>query len=212
MRLLRTPEEQRIVERLPDALIGHGVVPLAIDPDVTDAPDVVVRHAGGLLGLEITRLDYEAYCKWLADPPETGYSRVAEVTVNLRKLLSTVVRKKRAKYAKYMHERALSECWLVLHNDVFDFPESTAPDRPDRRWFEQHSAWELTDQQCPFERVLFNLEHPSKWYSLFCRGSSSPRTSVMHRWPTVIRREAAAITSRGVNIFDLRSKPGITFE
>jgi hypothetical protein len=61
------------------------------------------------------------------------YSRAGEVTVNLRKLLASVVRKKRNKYGTYIGKHALSECWLVLHNNLFEFPEFGEKGRADRR-------------------------------------------------------------------------------
>lgn len=206
MRPTRTAAEAKIVERLPSALASYGIIAPMIDPDVTDAPDVLVHHARGRLGIEICRLDYEAYCKWLATPPGSVYSRAAEVTINLRKLLATVVRKKRNKYGAYVRMHSLSECWLVLHNNLFEFPEF-GEGRADRQWFEEHSSWELQDQQCPFDRVLFNLEHPDRWYSLFHKGAVQRRKTVITRWPTIIFREAAIVTTLGENTIDFRDQP-----
>lgn len=207
MRPTRTAAEAKIVERLPSALAGLGIIAPTIDPDITDAPDVLVHHAQGKLGIEICRLDYDAYCKWLATPPGSVYSRAAEVTINLRKLLASVVRKKRNKYGAYVGKHSLSECWLVLHNNLFEFPEFGEEGRADRRWFEEHSSWELQDQQCPFDRVLFNLEHPDRWYSLFHRGSEVRRKAVITRWPTIIYQEAVVVPTLGVNTIDFRDQP-----
>ncbi len=207
MRAVRTAAENRVIERLPTALYAQGIQFPVIDPAVTDTPDVLVHHARGRLGIEISRLDYETYCKWLATLPSTPFSRAAEVTVNLRKLLATAVRKKRSKYGSYVQNRNLSECWLVLHNNLFEFPEIGEAGRPDRRWFETHSSWELQEQQCPFERVLFNLEHPDRWYTLYRKGSTPPRRSINTQWPSIIFREAAIVTTLGVNTLDFRDKP-----
>lgn len=207
MRPTRTASESKIVERLPSALAKHGVVAPKIDPCISDAPDVVVHHSHGKLGIEICRLDYEAYCKWLATPPGSVYSREAEVTINLSKLLAAVVRKKRNKYGAYVGKHSLSECWLVLHNNLFEFPEFGEKGRADRRWFEEHSSWELQKQQCPFDRVLFNLEHPDRWYSLFHRGSTVRRKTAITSWPTIIFKEVAIVTTRGVNSLDFRDQP-----
>lgn len=213
MRPIRTLAESKIVERLPSVFTAHGITAPMIDPDVTDAPDVIVHHSHGKLGIEICRLDYEAYCKWLATPPGSVYSRAAEVSINLRKLLASVVRKKRNKYGAYVGKHSLSECWLVLHNNLFEFPEVGEEGRADRRWFEEHSSWELQDQQCPFDRVLFNLEHPDRWYSLFHKGAVGHRKAVITRWPSIIFREAAIVPTLGVNTIDLSDQPNKpTFE
>jgi hypothetical protein len=207
MRTVRTAAENRVLERLPPALAAQGIELPVIDRDVTDAPDVLVHHARGRLGLEISRLDYEAYCKWLATPPGSVYSRAAEITINLRKLLAAAVRKKRRKYDAYVQNHSLSECWLVLHNNVFEFPEVGEAGRADRRWFEMHSSWELQEQQCPFDRVLFNLEHPDRWYTLYRKGTTLPRQSIITRWPSIVFKEAAIVPAPGVNMLDLQDKP-----
>ena len=207
MRPTRTAAESRVLERLPPILAANGIVAPLIDSDITDAPDVVIHHEFGKLGIEISRLDYEAYCKWLATPPGNVYSRAAEVTINLRKLMATAVRRKRTKYEAYVAKHTLSECWLILHNNIFEFPEFGEVGRADRQWFEDHSSWELRDQQCPFDRVLFNLEYPDRWYTLFQKTVVRPRRSVITRWPTITYREAAIVTERGVNELDFRDKP-----
>lgn len=207
MRTVRTAAENRVLERLPSVLTEQGIELPVIDPDVTDAPDVLVHHARGRLGLEISRLDYEAYCEWLATPPDSVYSRAAEIKINLRKLLAAAVGKKRSKYGSYVQKHDLSECWLVLHNNVFEFPEVGETGRADRRWFEMHSSWELQEQQCPFDRVLFNLEHPDRWYTLYRKGADLPRQSITTRWPSIVFKEAAIVTARGVNMIDLQDKP-----
>lgn len=124
MRAIRTNAENRIVERLPPVLVEHGIETPAIDPNVTDAPDVLVQHAQGRLGAEISRLDYQSFCEWHA-----------------------------------------------------------------------------------YDRVLFNLDHPNRWYSLYRKGYSTPRQSHVTRWPTVILNEAAIVTNLGVNAIDLGDKP-----
>ena len=207
MRAARTIPEQRVVERLPAILAAESLDAPVIDANVTDAPDVLVHHAKGKLGVEISRLDYEDYCKWLATPPGSVYSREAEITINLRELLAASIAKKRDKYASYVQARGLSECWLVLHNNVFDFSDVGETGRADRQWFEKHSSWELQEQKCPYDRVLFNLEHPDRWYTLYRKGVSTLRESFITRWPTIIYKEAAIVTTRGVNVIDLQDKP-----
>lgn len=207
MRSARTIPEQRVVERLSAILAAESLDAPIIDADVTDAPDVLVHHAKGKLGIEISRLDYEDYCKWLATPPGSVYSREAEITINLHKLLAAAVAKKRDKYASYMQARGLSECWLVLHNNVFDFPDVGKTEHADRQWFEKHSSWELQEQWCPYDRVLFNLENHDRWYTLYRKGVSTPRQSVITQWPSIVYKEAAIVTTRGVNIIDLQDKP-----
>jgi hypothetical protein len=126
------------------------------------------------------------------------------VTVNLRKLLAAAMKSKRSRYAKYIENRALNECWPVLHNNLFDFAESSPHGVPDRRWFEEYSAYELQEQNCPFDKVLFNLEHRNRWYDLFNKSARKARRSVT-RWPTIIFREVSIKTSRGVNTLDFRN-------
>lgn len=207
MRSERTVAEQRILERIAPMLALAGINNYVVDVDIVDSPDILFRHSDGTLGIEVARLDYEKYCKWLSTPPGYEYSRAAEVTINLRKLLVTIMRSKRSKYERYVLERGLTECWLVLHNNLFEFDESAEPGTPDRKWFEDHSSYELQDQRCPFDRVFFNLEHPDRWYVLFDKSHPNTRQSVITRWPSIIYREAAIKTTLGVNLIDLRDKP-----
>lgn len=66
MRVERTINESRIVERLGTPLAHLGILNPEISEDIIDSPDIVVKHDAGLLGIEVARLDYEKYCKWLA--------------------------------------------------------------------------------------------------------------------------------------------------
>jgi len=203
MRLERTPAEVRILERLAPVLTTNNILSFTVRDDIVDSPDIVVTHDAGTLGVEVMRLDYEKYCKWRSQSKVPPYSRVAEVTVNLRKLLKHAMDLKRDKYQKYLQQRHMQECWLVLHNDVFDFAETDTEGVPSRRWFEEHAACELQELSCPFDKVLFNLEHPNRWYCLYDRSQIRVRRSYITRWPTVILREVAIVTKRGVNVVDL---------
>lgn len=208
MRIERTLSEQRILDRLGPVLKSANIYPFEIDGNIVDAPDIVVRHGASALGIEIMRLDYEHYCKWLSTPRGEEYSRAAEVTVNLHKLLVNALKKKRKKYAKYIQRHSLDECWLIFHNNLFEFAESDQSGIPDRKWFEDYSSYELQEQNCPFDKVLFNLEHPDLWYKLFDKSIKKTRHAHIRRWPTIIFREAAIKTTLGVNVIDLRDQPG----
>lgn len=192
MRNNRTKAEKQILERLESQLVEYEIINPVIDEWITDRPDILINHKNGRLGIEVTRLDYEEYCKWLSTPPEPPYSRAGEVTINLQKMLASVMRKKKKKYHEYRTLRSLSECWLILHNNVFEFKENSfQKDALDRNWLEEFSCYELQDLSCPFDRVLFNLEYPSVWYSLYDKQSYRQRKSICCKWPSIIYKEAA---------------------
>jgi hypothetical protein len=192
MRTDRTTSEKRILDRLDSQLKKYEISNPVVDPWITDRPDILIDHENGRLGIEVTRLDYEEYCKWLNTPPEPPYSRAGEVTINLKKLLASVMKKKRKKYQEYKILRSLSECWLILHNDVFEFKETVLKKGvPDKAWFEEYSCYELQELSCPFDRVLFNLEHPNIWYSLYDKQLYRQRKKVCYRWPSIIYKECA---------------------
>ena len=86
MRPQRTQDEIRILDRLYSQLEKYGIQNPKIVEDIIDRPDILISHDSGRLGIEISRLDYEDYCKWLNVPPEPPYSRAGEVTINLNKL------------------------------------------------------------------------------------------------------------------------------
>lgn len=204
MRAERTINESRIVERLGTPLAHLGILNPEISDDIVDSPDIVVKHDAGLLGIEVARLDYEKYCKWLASAPKTlPYSRAAEITIDLKKQLHHVMTIKKSKYAGYKKSHGLGECWLVLHNNVFEFQETCDSGYPDREWFERFARYELQDLSCPFDRVLFNLEHPDRWYYLYEKRNFKRRTSIITSWPSIIYRESAIVPAAGVNIIDL---------
>jgi len=110
---------------------------------------------------------------------------------------------KKNKYDGYKKSHSLDECWLVLHNNVFEFQETCDSGHPDREWFERFARYELQDLSCPFDRVLFNLEYPDRWYYLYEKRNFKRRTSVITRWPSIIFRESAIVSTVGVNIIDL---------
>ena len=112
--------------------------------------------------------------------------------------------KKRYKYEEYKILQSLDECWLILFNNVFEFHDS-APKQgePDRAWFEKYSHWELQELSCPYDKVLFNLEHPNDWYLLFDKSIIKQRTHGISRWPSIIYKEAMVQTDRGVTPIDL---------
>ena len=102
MRPVRTPDEQRILKRLPSVVGSHGItLPIAYDTTVTDCPDAVVCHASGRIGIEISRLDYEEFCQWAAVKPKPPYARAAEVEINLKKMLGGALLRKSKKYDVY---------------------------------------------------------------------------------------------------------------
>lgn len=204
MRAERTVNEKRIVERLGTPLTHLGILKPEIRGDIVDSPDIIVKHDAGLLGIEVARLDYEKYCKWLASAPKAlPYSRAAEITIDLKKQLRHVMTIKKDKYDGYKKTHGLDECWLVLHNNVFEFQETCDSGYPDRAWFERFARYELQDISCPFDRVLFNLEHPDRWYYIYEKQNFIRRSSVITRWPSIIFRESAIVPTADVNIIDL---------
>ena len=132
MRPKRTIDEKRILERLGSELSKYDIKNPTIDGDLIDRPDVLIDHAAGRMGLEITRLDYEDYCRWLSVAPELPYSRSAEITINLNRLLASCMEKKKDKYEEYKKLRNLDECWLILFNNVFGFHNSARQTRRPR--------------------------------------------------------------------------------
>jgi hypothetical protein len=204
MRTKRTVSENRIVERISTPLAHLRILNPEIREDIVDSPDIVIKHDWGLLGIEVARLDYEKYCKWLANSPMTlPYSRAAEVTIDLKKQLQNVMKIKESKYDNYKKLHGLNECWLILHNNVFEFLETCESGYPDREWFERFARYELQELSCPFDRVLFNLEHPDRWFYLYEKRNYIRRTSVITSWPSIIWRESAIVSKAGVNIIDL---------
>jgi hypothetical protein len=204
MRPKRTTDEIRILERLDSQLEQYGIQNSKIVEEIIDRPDILINHDSGRLGIEISRLDFEEYCKWLNVPPEPPYSRAGEVTINLNKLLSTCMQKKDKKYSEYKRLRSLNECWLILFNNVFDFKE-IAPKKgvPDRVWFEKYSHWELQELSCRYDKVLFNLEHPNQWYLLYDKSTFKQRTQGISGWPSIIYKEAMVQLGPGVTKIDL---------
>ena len=204
MRPQRTQDEIRILDRLYSQLEKYGIQNPKIVEDIIDRPDILISHDSGRLGIEISRLDYEDYCKWLNVPPEPPYSRAGEVTINLNKLLSSSMKKKRKKYAEYKRLRSLDECWLILFNNLFEFKE-VAPKQgvPDRAWFEKYSHWELQELSCPYDKVLFNLEHPDEWHQLFDKSTFKQRTHGISRWPSIIYKEGMVQLGLGETPIDL---------
>lgn len=189
MRPRRSAIEHAIVERLWGQLPHWGITEFSIRTDITDRPDVVLDLPAGRLGIEICRLDYEAFCRWLASPPDAPYSRTAEVTVDLDKQLGAVMARKGPKYPAYVAEAGLGACWLLLYNNLYDFDDDVTPGVPNREWFERFARWTLQDLGCPFERVYFLLEYPERWFQLFDRHHPQPRRGTVHSWPRVIYRE-----------------------
>jgi len=204
MRVTRTTDENRILERLDSQLIKYGISNPKVVTEITDRPDILLNHDNGRLGIEITRLDYEEYCKWLNTSSNEPYSRAAEVTINLNKMLASIMHKKRKKYQEYKKLRSLNECWLILHNNLFEF-EKEAPRNgvPDIDWFERFSCYELQDLECPYDRVLFNLEHSDCWYSLFNKSVHRQKKDVVYSWPSIIHKESMVICHRGINVINL---------
>ena len=189
-----------MVERLWRQLPHWGITEFSIRADMTDRPDVVLDLADGRLGIEICRLDYEAFCRWLATPRDAPYARSAEVTVDLDTQLAAVMARKAPKYPAYVAEAGLDACWLLLYNNLYDFADEAAPGLPDRAWFERFAQWALQELGCPFERVYFLLEHPERWYQLFDRDRHLPRRGTVHSWPRVIYRESEQDAESGASV------------
>lgn len=203
MRSKRTVAENRIIGRLSAPLKTLKFDEYEIDPDIFDRPDAVVVSGNRKVGIEICRLDYEQHMHWRALTGEQFGSRAAEITINLEKMFAAIADKKWTKYQEYVTEHELDECWLVLHNNVFEIRELSAPGYPDKKWFEQHSRWELQDLKCPFDRVLFNLEHPDVWYFLYKKSHRILRTKKVFQWPSIIEKEVTVqIQDAGVTKID----------
>jgi hypothetical protein len=197
MRPERTIDEERVLNRLAPILEKYGIESAFLNQDITDRPDILYSHSNQLLGVEVTRLAYEAYCKWLNTPPETPYSRTAEVELNIPKMLAKVMEKKKHKYQEYKSYRHLNECWLILHNNLFELHDNAPSEGvPNIAWLEEQSQLTLQELECPYDRVLFNLEHPNLWYSLFDKNVHIDRRTVVSRWPTMLMHETAIQTDQ----------------
>ena len=196
MRPERTPYETKILDRMEEVLAKYSITNPVLIEEITDRPDILYKYDQGRLGIEISRLDYEHYCKWLSTPPPQPYDRAADVEINLNKMLSTVMKKKKKKYREYKRHRNLSECWLILHNNVFEFDAKPHQDNmPSIDWVQHNTQIELQDLKCPYDRVLFNLEHPNVWYEFFNKKKPTPaRVSTKTRGKRK-RRSISGITS-----------------
>lgn len=206
MREERKLEEKIVLDRLAEPLKKLGIHEYTTDELVVDRPDIVFEYNNRRIGIEVTRLDYESYCKWLNYKPDDEWSRLAEITVNLKKMLESVKNKKWPAYIGHIKRHNLDECWLILHNNVFDMQTSNQLNNPDINWIEKHARFELQDLRCPYDRVLFNLENPNKWYYLYDKTEQVPRTSIITQWPTIVIKEIGVQSKRGVNIIDLGNK------
>ena len=87
-----------------------------LDEGVTDRPDVVVTTSSGKrIGIEITRLAYESYMRWLSKGTPIGKRREATLEVNLDLQLRDVLKKKNKRYHEYKRLHKLDQVWLCLH-------------------------------------------------------------------------------------------------
>ena len=203
MRNERTPDENRILNRIdaPLKLLKFGE--FEIDPNVIDAPDIILTQDKLKIGIEITRLDYEEHCHWRHLTSKEGlFSRAAEITIDLEKMLGVVAKSKWRKYETYKADHGLNECWLILFNDAFEFKEQEKAGHPNRKWFENYARLTLRDLNCPFDRVWFNLQHPDLWYQIYKKSHRIPREAKITRWPSVILKEVSVKLDRGVTTMD----------
>ncbi len=203
MRSKRTSEEQRVLDRIKTPLNRLGILKYEIDETVTDAPDIVLKTEFMKIGLEVTQLNYEDFCKWSKYIPGKEYERGAKVTMNLEKLLANVAKKKWINYEKYKINFNLDECWLVLHNDLFEMEEGVNADRISVKWFEVFSRLTLQDLKCPYDRVWFNPSHVDRWYQMFNKKHYIKRSKSVLDWPVIVFKERSFIMKRGENIIDL---------
>ncbi len=185
MRNQRTTEEEMIIQRIKEPLNMMGFSSFKIDESVVDRPDIVFESSGKRIGVEISRLDYEAYCKFINHQVEPPYLKTSEITINLEKLLGNVLGKKNKDHKNFIKERNLDECWLVLHNDVFEFKDTKEQGVLSKDWFEKYSHLILQEKGCLFERVLFNLEHPGGWSYLFNKSERKKQEEFNYKWPVM---------------------------
>lgn len=143
--------------------------------EIIDHPDIVFRKQNGdLIGIEVTRLGYESFMKWQTKGTTVDKQRVAHVVVNLGKQLEVVFKKKNPKYKKYKFNRKLSEVWLVLHNDLYEFSRNREDERFNMQWFESESKYYSKIYRCKFDRVLFFEHHTAHIQELYRKGIDVP--------------------------------------
>lgn len=204
MRFVQTRAEMKIRETILPLLSDLVSQSCCIDEGVLDRPDIVaITDSNERIGIEVTRLAYEKFMKWLAKGTPIGSRREARVFVNLEKQIGTALKQKNKKYLEYKRSRHLKEVWLCLHNDLYEFNAGEKTGQLDPAWF-FNEAWRICRKfECKFDRVLFFSENARQYLPVYEKRNRSyfPRPSTTI--PVIEFVEMVGkMTSSGLNFDD----------
>lgn len=203
MHLNRRTEEVILFNHLYSYLRNtFGKEQITVVEEIVDHPDIVFQKADGkLVGIEVTRLAYEAFMKWLSKGTSVDKQRKAQVIVNLEKQLQVVLKKKNPKYKKYKYDRKLTGVWLALHNDLYEFSRKGEEDKFNMQWFENECRFYLKKYRCKFDRVLFFEHHTGHIQEIFRKGDV-----ITHYEPAIelpiynFVESVGVVTKEGINM------------
>ena len=168
MRRTATPVEATIRATICDTCSIVRNEAVYLDECVTDRPDVVVTTSSGKrIGIEITRLAYESYMRWLSKGTPMGKRREATLEVNLDLQLKDVLKKKNKRYHEYKRLNKLDQVWLCLHNDLYEPSIPPNPAQIDLAWFRAAAGFYCRKHDCKFDYVLFYSENSKQYMTAF---------------------------------------------
>lgn len=168
MRQGATKTELKIRESIGDFLSTILGRSWHIEPDVSDRPDIVIVTSDGRrIGIEITRLSYEKFMKWLSFKTPMNCRREAKVNIDLDKQLSVALKQKNPKYHEYRRAQRLNEVWLCLHNNLYEFNTSESTAHLSAELFSMDAAFYCRKHACKFDHVIFFAENSGQYLHLF---------------------------------------------
>ena len=204
MRKEQTSAEKIITESISDFIYEDFKQKIKIDHSIIDRPDLVfTTESNKKIGIEITRLGYEKFMKWLSKGTSLNQKREAQIVVNLAKQIPTVLNKKNKKYKEYKKNHSLSEVWLCLHNDLYEFGKNQL----NKDLFCKDVRFYCWTNKCNFDRVIFYSENTKEYTLIYNKKDSNPiaKPSPFHQTIEFIQM-TARVTSEGWSLDVLNTK------
>ncbi len=196
MRKEPTLIEKKISESISDYVYRDFKQKVKIDDTVTDRPDLVlITQTNKKIGVEITRLTYEKFMKWNSKGTTINHRREAQIEVDLSKQIPNILNKKNKKYKEYKKGHNLSEVWICLHNDLYEFGNNQL----DKDHFCNDGRYYCWINKCKFEKVIFFSENSEEYVALYQKNELNPiaKPSSFNQIISYIEM-AARMTSEGI--------------